>query len=830
MRKDTRKPYRIIGVYDSETTNVHNASNVYAFPILHQLGITSAKIEDITNENVESCVQVELYRHALDLYARLNELVSITESYIPVICCHNLAFDMYGLSPWLSSHNVRVLAKSARKPITFTILDDNDNPRLVLWDTLVFSGQSLEKMGNDCGYSKAVGSWNYDLIRTPETPLTENELTYARKDVYTLFAWLSWWLHMNPDIAPEKLGLNVVTKTGVVRERRTLRFDSIKGIKRKENVGRYWHYTNNEQAPKSDDELFTMQAATRGGFTFCAAKSASCVYDLANTGKSILGFDATSQHLAQMVSHRVPVDFHEITPELLDLCFDIVRNTTLDKVLYRWSSPFPVAFNACFEFTNLRPKKDSLFEKMGIYPLAAARYKTLEQLEHSGIYNDDNGDDNEHAKNRAAYGYMDNGENIKTAFGKIMSADKVQLYITELTAFEICQCYEFDSVSAVHGYYTGRFVRPTDMSVISVMQFYGAKNAFKVARETYYERGTIDNAEELEAYGISKHVIDNMIAGTLSDSDVESVYFYQKSNVNSLFGIECSNEYRRDTFIGDGGIEYTGGFGICNAPKNHKAWYQYGQRIVGWSRIAQICVMELIEPYVEQIINGDTDSLKVLATVDNLGYIEKALSEYAKAIDKAKNDNCKRVFESYPELYNSLENIGHYVLEFSTDRFCASWNKAYCLHDIDKRDGKRHFKFTLAGIPTSKRENDNECFIGLDGYADRLYALGMTFEDICNLFLGYNVTFANDLIRLNGRAFPQWNTFTYVNVTDYLSNECKVMEPASLALYPISKTVNDTHVTENRVNRRYAIQNNPSVNFDPIIVYGGGVTRMDELI
>lgn len=235
------KPYRVIGAYDSETTNLDDHGDHIAFPVLHQLGLLDGTdLLDIFPDNVEEHVHIELYRHTLDIYERLDELVERESEYVPVIMCHNLAFDMYGLSSWLSRHDVRVLAKSARKPITFTIRDENGKPALVLWDTLVFSQQGLERMGKDCGYSKGVGEWDYSLIRTPETPLTDAEIDYAKRDIYTLICWLGWWLRQNPDIDQSKLGLNVVTKTGVVRERRKVRFSKLKGEGIRRTVEHYW--------------------------------------------------------------------------------------------------------------------------------------------------------------------------------------------------------------------------------------------------------------------------------------------------------------------------------------------------------------------------------------------------------------------------------------------------------------------------------------------------------------------------------------------------------------------------------------------------------------
>lgn len=821
MRKQI--PYRIIGAYDSETTNITVDGIPKAFPILHQLGLLDGTpLDEIDAHNVEQCTHIELFRHSFELYERLDDLVSRQSDYVPVILCHNLAFDMYGLSSWLNRHEVRVLAKSARKPITFTVLDENGKPTLVIWDTLIFSQQSLERMGEDCGYSKGIGEWDYDKVRTPETELTESETNYAKRDIYTLLAWFGWWIRRNPDIEQERLGRNVVTKTGVVRERRRVRFSNLRGNGMKRNCAYYWLTRCRLDVPKSDDELFTMLAATRGGFTFCSNKNASIPYDLEGSNDVIAAYDATSQHPAQLVSHRYPVRFREQPSYVLDLAFNLIGKITLEQVLAKWEKPFPVAFYGCFRFENLRPKSGSVFEKFGIFPLASARYKTPEQVS----FYEDNGDKgayNEHMRQRS---YCDTAENADCAFGKLMSADVATLYITELTAWEIWQAYEWDSVQAVHGYETGRFNRPSDMDVISTMQFYKAKNEFKLAREQFYDSGTITNGEMLKKLGIAPAIVSTMENGTISSGDVEATYLSLKADLNAIFGISASNQYRRDTVLDETGIGYVGEFGISNAPKTSKVWYQFGQRIVGWSRIAQCVVLMLTEKHVKTCINGDTDSIKLLMDKSKLKDADNELQKLSSAIDKAKKNVCARVRVAYPAMFDELKGIGHYVLEFKTDRFCASWNKAYCTHDTGK-DGKRHFSFTLAGIPTRKRENKVSSFIGLNGYADRLYSLGWSYQRICELFLGYNTTYANDVIRLNARKFPEWGETLFEKVTDYKGDSALVVEPLALALYPMSKTVNDTKSAENVVNMRYALANNENVNTRRMMVSAKGVLDLE---
>lgn len=819
-----RKPYRIVGAYDSETTNYNEQGVVTAFPILHQLGLLGGTpVEEVTAENVEEHVSISMFRHALDLYRALDNLISTDLDYVPVIMCHNLSFDMYGLSPWLARHEVKVLAKSERKPITFTILDEAGNPALVIWDTLVFTQQSLERMGNDCGYKKGSGEWDYGLVRTPSTPLTPDEVDYAKRDIYVLFAWFGWWLRRNPDIDPSRLAINVVTKTGVVRERRRVRFSKLKGAGLRDNVQRYWFFRNRCEAPATDDELYTMMAATRGGFTFCSSSNASVPYDLVGSDDIVAAFDATSQHPAQLVSHFYPINFKERSQQVLEESFNLISKVKMARVLKMWERPFPVAFYGCFEFDNLRPKKGTVYERCGVFPLASARYKDSEQL----AFDEDNGDKAAYQEEMNRRDYCDSAQNAVCAFGKLVSAEKARLYITELTAWEICQCYDFDAVRAVHGYSTGRFAKPSDIDVISVMQFYKAKDQFKIAREQFFEKKTIDSKEELIRLGIAPAIAEGMEAGTISDGDVDATYMGLKADLNAIFGISCSNQYRRPTVLTNTGIAYTGDFGICNAPKTPKVWYQFGQRIVGWSRIAQICAIELTMPYAKELINGDTDSVKELVPRANIGKVEQALEKLGRAVDAGKQKVCERVQRAYPAMYDPLEQIGWYVHEFDSERFCAAWNKAYATQDVDKREGVRRFSFTMAGIPTRRRVNDFSCFIGVNGFADRLFALGWSFADICNVFLGYNVTYAHDIIKLNGRRFPEWGEHAFLDVTDYRGARSKVAEPCALALFPMAKTINDTGTPDNEANMAYAIRNNPNVNTARKLIFAGGVADIE---
>ena len=519
MRKKAKKEYKIIGAFDTETSNIDSGFSHEAFYCLYQLGLlTDCDITELNALNFERKINTKFYRHYHELYLDLENLLG--RSYVPVILVHNLGFDMYALAPFFDMHTTRVLAKTAQKPITFTIVNPETNePELVFLDTLSLFMKPLDTMGVECGIPKATGSWDYSKIRTPETPLTKEEEFYARRDIETLLVYMAYWLNKNPDIEPGFIGSRVMTKTGVVRAKRDKIFGGLRADKARRNTRQLWNYMNRAQAPKTDGELFTMHAATRGGLTFCASKHASVPF-LANKSLALLGYDATSQHPGQMASHMYPQNFTPATAEELEEAYKTIAIIDTDKILENWRQPFPLAFNALFGFRNLRPKEGSIYKKHGIYPLASAR------LYGEVIY------DNEPAatfKNAiAGRGYGDMAINPTINFGKIEASEYVELYVTELALWEILQAYDFDSIEPIGGYLTNNFTKPTDYSLLSVMHFYKAKNALKEV---------MSGADASLLDGLyPDSFVDGMKRGDVNRKEQKEYYQLAKADLNALFG------------------------------------------------------------------------------------------------------------------------------------------------------------------------------------------------------------------------------------------------------------------------------------------------------
>ena len=518
------REYRVIGAFDTETTNIGSTCEGYnAFPILYQLGLFDCGIEDITPDNCAELVNVSLYRHAHELYENMDALLEPSE-YVKVVLVHNLGFDMYSLAPWINEHPNRVLAKTARKPITITILDDDENPVLVFLDTLGLFMKGLGRMGEECGMQKATGDWDYMKVRTPDTPLTDAEVNYAKRDIYTLLCYVSYFLSKNPDISPGDIGCHIVTKTGIVRHKRMKHLGPLHGEGLRRTVNQLWNYHNRMQVPKTDSELFTMHTCTRGGFTFCARNNASKVFS-ADKDMTIMAYDATSQHPAQMASHVYPVDFQPASTGLLAECFKQVQKTDVPWVLNHWARPFTCAFNACFSFENLRPKAGTLYDEQGIFPLTSARVKApsydVEDLDN----------ESSSAFELASFmsGYHDVATGSRMLFGKMESASYCELWLTELAAWELCRAYDFDNMEPIGGYVSLNFVKPTDLSLLSVMRFYKAKNALKEVMVGTQPPQTLDGL-------YPESFVSAMMGGDADEKTQKEYYQLAKADLNALFG------------------------------------------------------------------------------------------------------------------------------------------------------------------------------------------------------------------------------------------------------------------------------------------------------
>lgn len=143
----------------------------------------------------------------VDLFLRIREVAD--NFHMEVICyVHNLMYDMSFLYKLLPLDKMFMVAN--RK-----ILDCSMG-KLTFKDSLLLAGgRSLDSVGKILEHHtirKLVGNLDYNLIRTPETPMTQREIDYQINDIRVLGAYIAEKIESEGSI-----GRIPATNTGYVR-------------------------------------------------------------------------------------------------------------------------------------------------------------------------------------------------------------------------------------------------------------------------------------------------------------------------------------------------------------------------------------------------------------------------------------------------------------------------------------------------------------------------------------------------------------------------------------------------------------------------------------
>lgn len=685
--KREQKPSQVVGVFDTETAN--DRATKRSLPVCYQMGECWKPIPELQPQDVETAI----YRHVEEAYAHFDRILArgIEENVTPVIAVHNLAYDVHFIMDYLDSavkagYTIECCFKSSIKPLAIKVVaaatDDKGKeytePVLIFWDTLSFSGKGLARMGQECGYLKAVGEWDYDKIRTPETPLTAEEEHYAREDVIVPFIWLQYWAALNADIPLDRFGKEILTKTSVVRYKtrqigQSTKYKDGKGKSRKQYDS--YALTCKQEAPKTAEDYALMIRSTSAGWTFTASEAAGATY------KHVQKYDATSMHPSHMVSHYYPRNFtrEHISPKNAWRIVRDVFNTPMSAILKEWYRPFKVAFNARIKFTNLRPKAGSVFARDGVMLHGSALFKdykpTLANL-------DDESTANEFNKINAE-GYANTVVNARYEFGKLVSADECVISLNELNAWVHAQVYEWDRFEVLDISAACRFLSVPDHVINSVATMLERKKTVKDAMH-----GTIPTVcpEWLPESVYNEFVEDE-------SEVVEAFYKQVKADLNSLYGMFATNEYKESViYTADGNFKYDGISGYDKEVKKPKAWYNFGLRIAAWSRVQQCIAMQLINnaDLAETFINGDTDSFAWEGKGCSDAKVMAALSPLHAAINTGI-DICTRRSGCKRELFTGL---GEYMVDCEPAEYCAVANKRYAYKDTNNK-----IHVASAGVP-----------------------------------------------------------------------------------------------------------------------------------
>lgn len=794
-----RKNFRVAAIFDTETTNIGTGAETRAYPILYIFN-------DLRNTPLESYTpdtdDVRFYRYTSEALTYIDDLIEYgrVHAYVPIIAAYNLMFDMQTLMAELAqSYAIEVNAQTATSVYTLDLLVD-DTVVCRFWDTFYLEMGGLRAMGETCGLPKAVGDWDYTLVRTPETPLTEDELFYARRDVQVIPQYLQWLLRANHWLTSDMLGCRVLTKTSLVRQMarreiggRRITLQSGKQM----TLQRAFELTCNQEFPKDYESYALRKSCFRGGLTFTSAKTASVVVD------NVASLDVTSMHHAFINGRRLPVKFAPIPSDILQVACERIVNTSLDDVLANYSDPFRTGVHAAVRFTNLRLRKNTCFDVWGI--AICPRSKFVKTLQADTDYSN-----NERAKTQEnsirARGYVDSAVNAIYAFGKLYCADECILHVNEIELWNVAQVYEYDEMSVLYGEGTTKTIIPPDYVTLQSNMLFARKTDVKNLIKHYHE-GVAYTGKIPES--IPEGIARDAKAGELSMHFLQSYYGSTvKGQFNGIYGTQAQDVMKPDYRVTETGELEVDKTTVCTPdnfaekrPKTPRVLYTYGMRIVAGSRMHLVMAMMLIYRHFGgrvTVTGGDTDSLKIscAADVSDVELLD-ALKPLHDAIDTAIDNTMRRVRVTAPDMASTLEHVGKFEVEDcgGATRYVEHvelWNKARV-----SLDGGGRVHVTCAGLP---RPAD---VYTIEDFLRDLMANGHGFGDVVGLALGYDVLVDYEICHTLQRNRPHVCDRYIGDVTDYLGETAHVDAPEAIGLYPSGRWLGESDKQANGENLTY---------------------------
>ena len=796
-----RKDFRVAAIFDTETTNIGEGAETRAYPILYIFN-------DMRNTSVEEynpdADDVRFYRHTGEAVMYIDDLITYgtAHDFIPIIAAYNLMFDMQTLMLELAqTYTLRVNAQTATSVYTLDLCTgENEDVVCRFWDTFYLEMGGLRAMGETCGLPKAVGDWDYTLARTPETPLTDEELFYARRDVQVIPQYLQWLLRANHWLTPDMLGSRVLTKTSLVRQmaRREIggRRITLRTGKRL-TLLRAFEATCNQEFPKDYDSYALRKACFRGGLTFTSAKTANVVVP------NVASLDVTSMHHAFINGRRLPVKFAAAPTEFLQIACERIANTSLEDVLSNYDDPFRTGLHVAVRFTNLRLRENTCFDAWGV--AICPRSKFVKTLQADTDYSN-----NERAKTQEnsvrAHGYVDSAVNPTYAFGKLYRANECILHVNEIELWNVAQVYEFDEMHVLYGEATAKTIVPPDYVTLQSNMLFARKTDVKNLIKGYTEGvpyvGDIPDS-------IPEGIVRDARTGELGMKFLQSYYGSTvKGQFNGIYGTQAQDVMKADYHVMETGELEVDKTTVCTPenftekrPKTPRVLYTYGMRIVAGSRMHLLIAMMLIYRHFGErvtVTGGDTDSLKISCAADVTDEeLLDALEPLHDAIEAAIDRTMRRVRVTAPDTASTLEHIGKFEVEDcgGTTRYVEHmelWNKARV-----SLDGKGRVHVTCAGLPRP------DGVYTIEDFMTDVMRTGHGFAETVQMSLGYDVLVDYEICHTLQRNRPHACDRYIGDVTDYLGETTHVDAPEAIGLYPSGRWLGESDKQANAENITY---------------------------
>lgn len=322
-----RSYYNVPAGFDIETTSFYDGEkipeNKRAIMYIWQFGIYNYVTTGRT------------WSQFVSLMTALKKILSLYDDCRLVVYVHNLPYEFQFIRKRLEWEEVFLL--SERKPVYANARGIEFRCSLKL-----AGGKSLENVAKDLKkyrVQKAIGNLDYNVMRTPLTPLTEKELLYCENDIRVILCYIQEKIEQDGDITKIPL-----TNTGYVRN-----------YCRKECFRRWKKYHQiMEELTVEADEYSQLKRAFQGGFTHANAHYVN------NVLKDVGSHDFTSSYPSVMLLEKFPmskakkvtsdITEEQLTKLLLSKC--CLFELELWDVIPKLMQDHPISRSKCYIAEN----------------------------------------------------------------------------------------------------------------------------------------------------------------------------------------------------------------------------------------------------------------------------------------------------------------------------------------------------------------------------------------------------------------------------------------------------------------------------------------------
>lgn len=273
--------YNIECSFDIETNSTYHNGNKVAFMYIWAFGIADLKIYGRTWEEFHSLMEV------------ISDIFELEKDKRILCYIHNFSFEFQFMRKYFNW--TEVFAISERKPIkALTSLG------IEFRDSYILSGFSLAKTAENLAnhtIEKMTGDLDYSLLRTKDTPLSDEEMKYVENDIVIILYYINEQIEQYGDLHKVPL-----TNTGRVRKYVERNCYYTNTNHRKSSRGKYHRYRKLMQSlTLTTSDYMIAKQSFQGGFTHANS------HYTGQTLENVTSIDFTSSYPAVMLAELFPM-------------------------------------------------------------------------------------------------------------------------------------------------------------------------------------------------------------------------------------------------------------------------------------------------------------------------------------------------------------------------------------------------------------------------------------------------------------------------------------------------------------------------------------------